>query len=131
VYLSYHTTHTTKAERRAETQRQRRGASSGQKTKRGIEGLSVTLTCVCVYPNSSQTQVRVTDKPSMPLVTRDRVNPYPHLCVLLSRWLTCAPWRPRSARTRSRQWERRSPGARSKLSIFLSIYLSKLLAIAF
>jgi len=37
VYLSYHTTHTTKAERRAEKQRQRRGASSGQKTKRGIE----------------------------------------------------------------------------------------------
>jgi len=38
VYLSYHTTHTTTAERRAENQCQRRGASSGQKTKRGIEG---------------------------------------------------------------------------------------------
>ena len=38
VYLSYHTTHTTKAERRAEKQRQRRSASSGQSTKRGIEG---------------------------------------------------------------------------------------------
>ena len=38
VYLAYNTTHTTKAERRAEKQRQRRGASSGQKTKRGIEG---------------------------------------------------------------------------------------------
>ena len=35
-YLSYHTTHTTRAERRAEKQCQRRGASSGQKTKRGI-----------------------------------------------------------------------------------------------
>jgi len=38
VYLSYHTTHTTKAERRAEKQRQRRSAGSGHKTKRGIEG---------------------------------------------------------------------------------------------
>jgi len=38
VYLSYHTTHTTKAERRAEKRRQRRGVSSGQTTKRGIEG---------------------------------------------------------------------------------------------
>jgi len=38
VSLSYHTTHTTTAERRAEKQCQRRGASSGQKTKRGIEG---------------------------------------------------------------------------------------------
>jgi len=38
VYLSYPTTHTTKAERRAEKQRQRGGTSSGQKTKRGIEG---------------------------------------------------------------------------------------------
>jgi len=38
VYLSYHTTHTTKAERRAEKQRQRLGGSSGQKIKRGIEG---------------------------------------------------------------------------------------------
>jgi len=37
VYLSYHTTHT-RAERRAETQCQRRSANSGQKTKRGIEG---------------------------------------------------------------------------------------------
>jgi len=37
-YLSYHTTHTTTAGRRAEKQRQRRSASSGQKTKRGIEG---------------------------------------------------------------------------------------------
>jgi len=38
VKPSYHTTHTTKAERRAEKQRQRRGASSGQKTRRGLEG---------------------------------------------------------------------------------------------
>jgi len=38
VYLSYHTTHTTKAERRGEKHRQRRCASSGQNTKRGIEG---------------------------------------------------------------------------------------------
>jgi len=37
-YLSYHTTHTTRAERRAEKQCRRRGASSGQKTRRGIEG---------------------------------------------------------------------------------------------
>jgi len=37
-HISYHTTHTTKAERRAEKHRQRRGASIGQKTKRGIEG---------------------------------------------------------------------------------------------
>ena len=36
VHLSYHTTHTTKTERRAEKQCRRRGASSGQKTKRGI-----------------------------------------------------------------------------------------------
>jgi len=36
--LSCHTTHTTTAERRAEKQCRRRGASSGQKTKRGIEG---------------------------------------------------------------------------------------------
>jgi len=41
VYLSYHTTHTTTAERRAEKQCRRRGASSGQKTKRGIEGEDV------------------------------------------------------------------------------------------
>jgi len=34
---SYHTTCTTKAERRAEKHRQRRGASSGQNTKSGIE----------------------------------------------------------------------------------------------
>ena len=34
----YHTTHITTAERRAEKQCRRRGASSGQKTKRGIEG---------------------------------------------------------------------------------------------
>jgi len=38
VYLSYHTTHTTTAERRVEKQCRRRGASSGQKTKREIEG---------------------------------------------------------------------------------------------
>jgi len=38
VHLSYHTTHTTTAERRAEEQCRRRGASSGHKTKRGIEG---------------------------------------------------------------------------------------------
>ena len=38
VYLSYHTTHTTTAERRVEKQCRRRGASSGQKTKRGIGG---------------------------------------------------------------------------------------------
>jgi len=38
VYLSYHTTHTATAERRAEKQCQRRGANSGQKTKRGIAG---------------------------------------------------------------------------------------------
>ena len=38
VDLLYHTTHTTKAERRAEKQRQRRGDNGGQKTKRGIEG---------------------------------------------------------------------------------------------
>ena len=37
-YPSYHTTHTTKAEPRAEDECQRQGASSGQKTKRGIEG---------------------------------------------------------------------------------------------
>jgi len=37
-YLSYHTTHTTTAERRAQKQCRRRGASSGQKVKRGIEG---------------------------------------------------------------------------------------------
>jgi len=34
--LSCHTTHTIKAERIGENQRQRRGASSGQKTRRGI-----------------------------------------------------------------------------------------------
>jgi len=34
----YHSTHTTPAERRAEKQCRRRGASSGQKTKRDIEG---------------------------------------------------------------------------------------------
>jgi len=38
AYFSYHTTHTTTAERRAEKQRRRRGACSGQKTKIGIEG---------------------------------------------------------------------------------------------
>jgi len=38
VYFSYHTTHTTIAERRAEKQCQRRGASSGQKIKSDIEG---------------------------------------------------------------------------------------------
>jgi len=38
VHISYHTTHTTKAERRAEKQRKHRGASGGQKTRRGIEG---------------------------------------------------------------------------------------------
>ena len=38
MYLSYHTTHTTRAERRADKLRQRRSASIGQKTKRGIEG---------------------------------------------------------------------------------------------
>jgi len=38
VYLSYHTTHTTPAEREAEKQCRHRGASSGQKTERGIEG---------------------------------------------------------------------------------------------
>jgi len=38
VYLSWRTTRTTIAERRAEQQCRRRGASSGQKTKRGIEG---------------------------------------------------------------------------------------------
>ena len=38
VYLSCHTTHTTTAERRAERHCRRRGADSGQKTKRGIEG---------------------------------------------------------------------------------------------
>ena len=37
VCISYHTTHTTTAERRVEKQCRRRGASSGQKTKRGIE----------------------------------------------------------------------------------------------
>ena len=37
-YLSYHTTHTTTAERRADKQCQRRSASSVQKTKSGIEG---------------------------------------------------------------------------------------------
>jgi len=36
LYLSYHAT--TTSERRAGKQCQRRGASSGQKTKRGIEG---------------------------------------------------------------------------------------------
>jgi len=43
VYLSYHTTHTTTAERRAEKQCRRRGASSGQKTNRGIEGEETPL----------------------------------------------------------------------------------------
>ena len=38
VYLSCHTTHTTTAESRAEKQCRRRGASGGQKTRRGIEG---------------------------------------------------------------------------------------------
>jgi len=38
VSLSYHTTHITTAGRRAEKRCRRRGASSGQKTKRGIEG---------------------------------------------------------------------------------------------
>jgi len=38
VCISYHTTHTTTAERSAEKQCRRRGASSGQKTKRGMEG---------------------------------------------------------------------------------------------
>ena len=38
IYILYHTTHTTTAERKAEKQCQRGGASSGQKTKRGIEG---------------------------------------------------------------------------------------------
>ena len=33
VYLSYHSIHTTTAERRAEKQRQRRSTSSGQKTR--------------------------------------------------------------------------------------------------
>ena len=42
-YLLYHTTHTTKSERRAEKQRERRGASSGQKTKGGIEGEVATV----------------------------------------------------------------------------------------
>ena len=36
--ISYHTTHTTTAERGAEKQCRRRGANSGQKTKRSIEG---------------------------------------------------------------------------------------------
>jgi len=38
VHPSYHTTHTTPAEGRAEKQCRRRGASSGQKTRRSIEG---------------------------------------------------------------------------------------------
>jgi len=38
VCISYHTTHTTTAERRAEKEFRRRGGSSGQKTKRGIDG---------------------------------------------------------------------------------------------
>ena len=37
-FFSCHTTHTTTAERRIEKQCRRRGASSGQKTRRGIEG---------------------------------------------------------------------------------------------
>jgi len=42
-YLSYHATHTTTAERRVEKQCRRGGASSGQKTKRGIEGEDMFL----------------------------------------------------------------------------------------
>jgi len=38
VNISYHTTHTTTAERRVEKQRQRRSASSGQTIKRVIGG---------------------------------------------------------------------------------------------
>jgi len=38
LYLSYQTTHSTPAERIAEKQCRRRGASSGHKTKRGVEG---------------------------------------------------------------------------------------------
>ena len=37
-FISYIIQHTTKAERKAEKSCRRRGASSGQKTKRGIEG---------------------------------------------------------------------------------------------
>jgi len=38
VYLSYHTTQATRAERKAEKQCQRQSANSGQKTRSCIEG---------------------------------------------------------------------------------------------
>ena len=46
--LSWHTTHTTTAECRAEKQCRHRGANSGQKTKRGIEGEDPTAAFLCV-----------------------------------------------------------------------------------